>query len=156
MQKMTQRQQFLQQQHRDELDTMHSGRGKDNVVESFFGADPDKNTAVDLNRYANKQQREMARLIRLEKQRALDEVNLERQRLKMLEKQLNAQLIRLKQERMDFNKTKVKFIIPFFFIFALKKRFFRYLCTFFVYILFIFRHVEALAVAAAEVQVKIV
>ena len=59
----------------------------------------------------------MARLIRLEKQRALDEVDQERQRLKMLEKQLNAELIGLKQDKIEFNKSKVIFRFFKFLIF---------------------------------------
>ena len=98
----SQRQQVLQQQYQAEL---ASSQLKPDMVKQFFsGSD---NSEIELNKYASKQQREIARLIRLEKQRALEQVSLERQRLKMLEKQLNAQLIRLKQERLDFNKSQV-------------------------------------------------
>ena len=107
----------MQQQYQAEI---ASSQLRPDLVKQFFGSS-DPNTEIELNKYASKQQREIARLIRLEKQRALEQVDLERQRLKMLEKQLNAQVIRLKQERMDFNKAQVcqiRFCTVILFLFA--------------------------------------
>ena len=106
MQKMTQRQSHLQQQYREEV---HLNMKRNNNSNSIFDNQSQNSSPIpdDVSKYATKQQREMARLIRLEKQRALEEVNTERQRLKILEKQLNAQLIKLKQDRLEFNRSQV-------------------------------------------------